>query len=159
MSNVALKLPSDGSTEALRADVAAILDGEDRRRLPINVLHLTMRRKGWGGWGWPKGWPLLCLEMGFYVYKGRTCRGVAVTWVGLDQPGEVAIDEFVSTGFVLADISGRYFPRDRVDGASTPFTALRSRARVWVSYAWAVRRIRELGAGSGLEVCSTHHMR
>lgn len=158
MSNVALKLPCNGSHEALRVDVSAILDRRDGRRMPINTLHMVMRRKGWGGWSYPSGWAPLCLEMGFYVYKGRTATGVAVTWVGLDQPGEVPVDEFVATGFVLGTADGQYFRRDLRDGTGPTYTALRSRARVWVSYAWAVRRIRELGTGTGLEVCSTHHM-
>ncbi len=160
MTAVALKLQCDDVNEQLLSEVVTVLEQAEERRMPINTLQVTIRAKGWGGWSSRKGWPLLCLSMGLYVYKGRTPRGTSVTWVGLDQPSEEPVDAFITRGFVVIDGDGRYYrrDRDRVGDRDDLFTSLRSRARVWVSFAWAVRTIRKLGSDLRLEVGSTYHM-
>lgn len=158
MTAIALKMQSDDPNARLRADVVVVLERMGDRRMAINTLQIAMRGQGWGGWS-SRGWGALCLQLGLYVYKGRTERGVDVTWVGLDQPGEVPADEFVTSGFVVIDHQGRYYRRDQEHGHQTLFTALRSRANVWVSFAWAARRIRQLGGPAHFEVVSTRHMR
>ena len=159
MTAVALKQQCDDPNAELRAEVVAILERTAERRMAGNTLHLAIRKKGWSGWSYPKGWGPVCLQLGLYVYKGRTVRGRAVTWVGLDQPSEVAPDEFLNRGFVVIDSAGRYYRRDQDRDYQDEFTSLRSRARVWVSFAWAARRIAALGGDAHFEVGSTHHMR
>lgn len=158
MTAVALKLQCDDVNAQLLTEVATVLEQADQRRMALTTLHLVIRRQGWGGWSYPKGWGPLCLRLGLYVYKGRTVHGKAVTWVGLDQPSEEPMDEFITRGFVVIDDAGRYFRRDPDPDRVDAFTSLRSRARVWVTFAWAVRRIKRLGGGADLQVGSTHHM-
>lgn len=159
MPEVARKLQSDDPNAELCAAVVAVLRRQDERRMALNTLQTAMRGQGWGGWSSPRGWAPLCLQMGLYVYAGRTGTGAAVIWVALDQPGEIAIDEFATSGFVVIDSHGRYYRRDQVDPSFARFTALRSRARVWSGYAWAVRRIRQLDSNGSFDIASTRHMR
>ena len=159
MTAVALNQQHSGPDAQLRADVIAVLKQTDARRMATSTLHLMIRKKGWGGWSYPNGWEPVCLRLGLYVYKGHTVRGRAVTWVGLDQPSEVAPDEFINRGFVVIDSAGRYYRRDQDCAYVDEFTSLRSRARVWVSFAWASRRIAAMGSDTRLQVGSTYHMR
>lgn len=158
MTAVALKLQCDDINAGLLSEVVTVLEQQDQRRMALTTLNLVIRRRGWGGWSGTQGWGPLCLRLGLYVYKGRTVQGKALTWVGLDQPSEEPMDEFITRGFVVMDGAGRYFRRDPDPDRADAFTSLRSRARVWVSFAWAVRRIKVLGGGAGLQVGSTYHM-
>lgn len=162
MTAVALKLQCDDINAGLLSDVVAVLEQAEERRMALTTLNMVIRRRGWGGWSGTQGWAPMCLRLGLYVYKGRTVQGKALTWVGLDQPSEEPIDEFIRRGFVVIGGDGRYYrrDRDRVGDRDDLFTSLRSRARVWVSFAWAVRTIRhQLDNDPCLQVGSTYHMR
>lgn len=150
----------EGASSAMRADLETLLLQQPECRMALTTLERRMRARGWSGWGSLQGWSEVCWDLGLYVYEGRKFNRL-VTWVGLEQPTEVEDDEFVRQGFVLITNEGWFYRRTHAySRADQPmFTPYRSCAHVWVSSAWAARKIREAGLERCAEVASTYHLR